>query len=589
MTRYRQRTHNNNNNKYNNSTNNYHRQHLNSTDLDNQYSLNEENNKYFESELNGYLFSFLHIDGINEFSFFPSQKINNFLFQQLIFSRLIILLFQCTINFVMRDGPTDAFKGINQPENNKGSSFDLFIYSIFGGLTTWDARHFLHIAEFGYIWESSLAFFPLFPISLRILGGFLYLFIGNWFSLFSSMLIAGILLNNILFVINGMILFRLTLFLNGGNIKEAILAVYIHCWCPASIFYSSLYSESLYSTFTFLGLLLLYSPTTSQSRLNLLYASAIFSLAFLTRSNGLANIGFIGFYLLLDSIIFIGRQIPNENGGDGGGDKNEIQKYQQLEFREFSFDLIKRFFTNFLFGLLCFALMSIPLRVFEFSVHDKFCTLSNVQYNDLRIKNYFNSEEAIFREIVLPGELTKLEWCNESFSFTNNFLLPNYYQFIQQKYWDVGLFNYWKWQKLPLFLLAAPTLWIAIYGFIKQTFQLLSTDLRPIPEILIDRNSQIPFACHILLLALSGLFFYNVEVSIRLLYSSSPFLYLVLARLINNQTLEQQKIDDLLHSKVLPFLRDYMRKGFWPFLIFCYLFGYFIFGTMLHVNWLPFV
>ncbi|KAF7639053.1 GPI mannosyltransferase 2, partial [Meloidogyne graminicola] len=394
------------------------------------------------------------------------------------------------------------------------------------------------------------------------------------------MLIAGILLNNILFVINGMLLFRLALFLNGGNMKEAILAVYIHCWCPASIFYSSLYSESIYSTFTFIGLILLYSPTTFPSRHNLLVASAVFSFAFLTRSNGLTNIGFIAFPLLLDSFIFIGRQLPNENGG-----KHELQRYQQLEFREWSFNLVKRFLTNFLFGLICFAFNVYPLRVFEFSVHDKFCTLFGGQYINLHIKNYLNSEVALSREIVLPGELTKLYWCNESFSLSNNFLLPNYYQFIQQKYWDVGLFTYWKWQKFPLFLIAAPTLWLAIYGFIKQTFQLLSTDLRPIPEILIDRNSQIPFACHILLLALSGIFFYNVEVSIRLLYSSSPFLYLVLARIINNQTIEQQKIDDLMHSNILPFLRGYMRKGFWPFLIFCYLFGYFIFGTMLHVNW----
>uniref|UniRef100_A0A914KTU9 GPI mannosyltransferase 2 n=1 Tax=Meloidogyne incognita TaxID=6306 RepID=A0A914KTU9_MELIC len=347
MTRNRQRTHHNINNiKQNNISTSFHRQQL----IDSQYSLNEET-KYFETELNGYLFPFLHIEGINEFSFpFPLQKINYFLLQQLIFSRLIILLFQCTINFVMRDSPTDAFKGINRPENNEGSSFDFFIYSILGGLTTWDARHFLHIAEFGYIWESSLAFFPLFPMSLKILGGFLNLFIGNWVSLFSSMLIAGTLLNNALFVINGMLLFRLTLFLNGGNIKESILAVYLHCWCPASIFYSSLYSESIYQTFTFLGLLLIYSPTTNiSSRLNLLFASAIFSLAYLTRSNGLTNIGFIGFPLLLDVIIFIERQIPNENGdGERGGiivDKNGgiyQQKYQQFEFREFSVELVKK-------------------------------------------------------------------------------------------------------------------------------------------------------------------------------------------------------------------------------------------------------
>jgi len=143
----------------------------------------------------------------------------------------------------------------------KGSSFDFFIYSILGGLTTWDARHFLHIAEFGYIWESSLAFFPLFPMSLKILGGFLNLFIGNWVSLFSSMLIAGTLLNNVvffeknfsefinflkaLFVINGMLLFRLTLFLNGGNIKESILAVYLHCWYLFFNFLGCLSSDSV--------------------------------------------------------------------------------------------------------------------------------------------------------------------------------------------------------------------------------------------------------------------------------------------------------------------------------------------------------
>lgn len=136
MTRNRQRAHHNINNiKQNNISTSFHRQQL----IDSQYSLNEET-KYFETELNGYLFSFLvffliflklnfetffkHIEGINEFSFpFPLQKINYFLLQQLIFSRLIILLFQCTINFVMRDSPTDAFKGINRPENNEGFYF----------------------------------------------------------------------------------------------------------------------------------------------------------------------------------------------------------------------------------------------------------------------------------------------------------------------------------------------------------------------------------------------------------------------------------------------------------------------------------
>jgi GPI mannosyltransferase 2 len=68
---------------------------------------------------------------------------------------------------------------------------------LLSGLSRWDARHFLHIAEFGYIWESNLAFFPLFPTILRILGGILHQAAGQMISLFSAMLFAGAAFNNV--------------------------------------------------------------------------------------------------------------------------------------------------------------------------------------------------------------------------------------------------------------------------------------------------------------------------------------------------------------------------------------------------------
>lgn len=504
-------------------------------------------------------------------SSFEAASHVDFLIRQLVYSRLFLLLFQCAIDMAMRDSATDAFKGIHAGEEEQENRL---IYSLLGGLTCWDARHFLHIAEFGYLWESSLAFFPLFPVVLRVLGTITQQFVGNSISLFSAMLVSGVALNNALFVFNGLLLFRLVLLLNGGNLKEAILAVYIHCWCPASIFYSALYTESLYLTFTLFGLLHLYSSSTP-SRQCLLVTSAIFSLAFLTRSNGLTNVGFVGYQLLLDSIL-VRTNCPQEGG-------------QQLEFRECSLDLAKRLIKNGLFLLLCFVLMSLPLRVFEFTAHDKFCSLTVGKFMDSRVPAYLRNGTGD-REIVLPGDLIKLHWCSsDNFVLSSNLLLPSYYPHIQQKYWDVGLFAYWQWRKFPLFLMAAPTIFLALYGSVKQTFRLLSTDLRPIPEILVDRHSQIPFACHTMLLAFSGLCFYNVEVCIRLLFSASPFLYLVLARLISEQTPEYQKPDQLMHSAVVPFLRLYMRMGIGPFLVFCYLFGFFIFGTMMHVNWLPFV
>ena len=112
----------------------------------------------------------------------------------------------------MRDSATDAFKGIDAENEgftlnkNVNSSFqeqqNWLIHFIFGGLGRWDARHFLHIAEHGYVWESNLAFFPLFPVMLRILGSILHQLVGQTVSLFSAMLISGVLLNNVFLFFN---------------------------------------------------------------------------------------------------------------------------------------------------------------------------------------------------------------------------------------------------------------------------------------------------------------------------------------------------------------------------------------------------
>ncbi|KAL3099036.1 hypothetical protein niasHS_001024 [Heterodera schachtii] len=532
----------------------------------------------FHDDENGVEF-FVTTDGNSTVSHYicMAPKIVNFLLLQLIASRVFLLIFQCCINWIMVDAPTDAFKGI--PPTKDATLLDRLVHGTLTGLSCWDGRHFLHIAEFGYQWESNLAFFPLFPALLRMTGQLLQQLTGSTLSLFSAMLITGTALNNALFVLNGLVLLRLALLLNGGNLKEAIVTVYMHCWCPASIFFSALYSESLYTLFTQLGLLFLCSAPVS--RLNQLIASFIFAFAFLTRSNGLVNAGFVGFQLLLDAILCA-------SPSDG-----------QPEFREWSRHLAKRLFRNFCFFLLCLCVMALPVRVFEFVVRDKFCAISHISpldgtttewhWTDERLGNFVRNN-SISMALVLPGELAKMPWCNESISpFSTSLLLPAFYAHVQQKYWEVGLFAYWQFRKFPLFVIAGPTLCIAMYGVYRHTVGLLVTDLRPVPDILSDRRSLVPFALHTLFLALSGLFFYNVEVSIRLLFSASPFLYIVLAKLICAQTPHIQQPEELMHSPLLPFLTVYAREGLLNMLLLVYLLGFFIFGTMAHVNWLPFV
>ncbi|VDK29064.1 unnamed protein product [Anisakis simplex] len=99
--------------------------------------------------------------------------------------------------------------------------------------------------------------------------------------------------------------------------------------------------------------------------------------------------------------------------------------------------------------------------------------------------------------------------------------------------------------------------------------------------------SLVPFMLHALFLSISALLLYNVEVSTRILFSSSPFMYLVLAKYMDHRT-PMVTLDDLQYPPLLPFFTNFSRTHFIHSLLLTYLLGYFFIGTVLHVNWLPF-
>ena len=204
---------------------------------------------------------------------------------------LIIPFLQVISNLLIPDHEADAFISPSDPEIEPMLG-DKIVNFLFGGLIRWDAQYFTHIAQYGYTHENTLAFFPLFPMIVRAIATVLHIplkFICNYYS---TVIIAAVVFNFLLFVKSSIILFKL-----GKEVlrNEALAyrAAILFCINPASIFFTAPYSESLFSFLTFNALFINETRSTT-------LAAVPFGLASAARSNGLVNIGYILYHKLQD-------------------------------------------------------------------------------------------------------------------------------------------------------------------------------------------------------------------------------------------------------------------------------------------------
>ncbi|VBB26987.1 unnamed protein product [Acanthocheilonema viteae] len=165
-----------------------------------------------------------------------------FVLKQCIISRVLIFIIQFVMNVAVTDYPTDAFQGvpISQAEL---SQVDCWIRTSLGGLTRWDA---------------------------------------------------------VTFVLCGQLLYAFLLMFTKST-KLALLACVVFTLNPASIFFSAVYSESVYMLLTFCGMFALYADP-SLSFIRYIIAALFFSFAFATRSNGIFNFGYIIFQLMIETV-----------------------------------------------------------------------------------------------------------------------------------------------------------------------------------------------------------------------------------------------------------------------------------------------
>lgn len=143
----------------------------------------------------------------------------------------------------------------------------------------WDGAWYTQIALYGYPAGSNplsgnWAFFPLYPFLMRVFGT-------PFFGLMSSteaVLVSGFLLSNVLFFVSLFLFYHVTKLIFGKNSFALISTVFFAFW-PGALFYSTVYSESLFMTFA-LGAFYLLEKGKSGKSVVLGFIAA------LTRSNG---------------------------------------------------------------------------------------------------------------------------------------------------------------------------------------------------------------------------------------------------------------------------------------------------------------
>lgn len=161
------------------------------------------------------------------------------------------------------------------------------------GSIVWDSVYFIRIADCGYEYEQTYAFFPLLPISIAFLSRSVFSSLIPLIGYRAVLALSGYVLNNLAFVLAAIYFYRLTLLILKDS-KASLQASILFCFNPASIFYSSIYSESLYAVFSFCGIFYLFSGSNT-------IAMLLLGVSGTTRSNGAINAGYFSFKALLQA------------------------------------------------------------------------------------------------------------------------------------------------------------------------------------------------------------------------------------------------------------------------------------------------
>ncbi|KAM4872735.1 GPI mannosyltransferase 2 isoform 2-T2 [Thomomys bottae] len=482
----------------------------------------------------------------------PSRKV---ILKFAVSCRVLTLVLQALFNVVIPDHQAEAF---SPPRLAPSGSVDKLVEGLLGGLSRWDAEHFLFIAEHGYLYEHNFAFFPGFPVALLV-GSELLRPLRGLLSQRSCLLIAVALLNSLFSVLAAVTLYDLGCLVLHCP-RQAFYSALLFCLTPANVFLAAGYSEALFALLTFCAM--------GQLERGRGWASGLlFTLASGVRANGLVNVGF-----LLHSQC-----------------RGFFSSFMVLSPTR---QLVK------LMASVCLSVLalSLPFALFQYYAYTQFCLPGSPR----------SIPEPLVQLAVDKGYRTTEgnlpPWCSWD--------LPLIYSYIQDVYWNVGFLRYFELKQVPNFLLAAPmailvasAIWtyVTTHPWLCLTLGLQrSRDKTPHPGFL---SPQVfVYLVHAAVLLLFGGLCMHVQVLTRFLGSSTPVVYWFAAHLLQDK---EPLLRSLETAPAKPSSEDCPPGQRVPrnsiMVLFCnwktcsavtryilqYFLTYWLLGLLLHCNFLP--
>lgn len=396
-------------------------------------------------------------------------------------SRLIVICLQFIFNILIPDHVHDAGVFIAPKDHLASKSYDWIVELLFGGFRRWDAAHYLFIAEHGYVYEGTLAFQILYPFSIRFLTDICSVFLPSDFvSIRELSLVVAVIMNIIFFVMAAQTLHHLTDIVFGDR-RKANVAVFLFCISPASIFFSAPYTESL---FAWLSFSVMKMSTSDKHSLNIFVP---LGLSLICRSNGFVNFGFL-FYFAMKQV-----------------------------FQEFSIEKGVHILVKIIKITVLALIPYIILQIYNYNLFCREFDFAHVNHVVV-----FARENNLILSGTYSGNNDKSPWCGEN--------IPISYTYVQNTYWNVGFFKYYKIKQIPNFLWASPILFIFLFHCFKylKANKNITRNLGIYGKCKEVNNSDklmFPFIIHGLFLTIFCICIVHIQVTTRLLASSSPALY----------------------------------------------------------------